>query len=88
MAKKVLVLIGGFSAEREVSLSSGKDIAAALQTKGYETLLYDLQNAWDFVEVLKKEKPDVFFAWVIIGKGSIIFWPVFDLVLDNLIFFV
>ncbi len=36
----------------------------------------------------KKEKPDVFFAWVIIGKGSIIFWPVFDLVLDNLIFFV
>lgn len=61
MAKKVLVLIGGFSAEREVSLSSGKDIAAALQTKGYETLLYDLQNAWDFVEVLKKEKPDVVF---------------------------
>lgn len=61
MAKKVLVLIGGFSAEREVSLSSGKDIAAALQAKGYETLLYDLQNAWDFVEVLKKEKPDVVF---------------------------
>jgi len=26
--------------------------------------------------------------WIIIGKGSIIFWSVFDLVLDNLIFFV
>lgn len=61
MAKKVLVLIGGFSAEREVSLSSGKDIAEALKSKGYEVFLYDLQDAWDFVKVLQKEKPDVVF---------------------------
>ena len=26
MAKKVLLLLGGFSSEREVSLSAGKDI--------------------------------------------------------------
>lgn len=61
MAKKVLVLIGGFSAEREVSLSSGKDIAEALKSKGYKVFLYDLQDAWDFVKVLQKEKPDVVF---------------------------
>lgn len=61
MAKKVLVLIGGFSAEREVSLSSGKDIAEALKYKGYKVFLYDLQDAWDFVKVLQKEKPDVVF---------------------------
>ena len=61
MAKKVLVLMGGFSAEREVSLSSGKDIADALITKGYDVILYDLQDTWDFVAVLKKEKPDVVF---------------------------
>ncbi len=61
MTKKVLVLMGGFSAEREVSLSSGKDIANALETKGYDVLLYDLKDAWDFVKVLQKEKPDVVF---------------------------
>ncbi len=61
MAKKVLVLMGGFSAEREVSLSSGNDIAKALETKGYDVILYDLQDAWDFVSVLQKERPDVVF---------------------------
>ncbi len=61
MTKKVLVLMGGFSAEREVSLSSGQDIAKALEKKGYEVILYDLQNAWDLVKVLQKEKPDVVF---------------------------
>lgn len=61
MSKKVLVLIGGFSAERDVSLSAGKDIEKALKSKGYDVLLYDLQDAWDFVKVLKKEKPDVVF---------------------------
>ena len=33
MSKKILVLMGGFSAEREVSLSSGQDIVDALETK-------------------------------------------------------
>ncbi len=61
MTKKVLVLMGGFSAEREVSLSSGGDIAAALKSKGYDVVLYDLQNTWDFIDVLQKEKPDVVF---------------------------
>lgn len=61
MAKKVLVLMGGFSAEREVSLSSGGDIAEALKSKGYDVVLYDLQNTWDFIDVLQKEKPDVVF---------------------------
>ena len=61
MSKKVLLLTGGFSSERDVSLSAGKDIEKALLSKGYEVLLYDLQNTWDFVDILKKEKPDVVF---------------------------
>ena len=36
MTKKVMVLMGGFSAEREVSLQSGAGIAEALRRKGYE----------------------------------------------------
>ena len=61
MTKKVLVLVGGFSAEREVSLSSAKDLENALKKKGYVTVIYDLQDTWDFVNVLQEEKPDVVF---------------------------
>lgn len=61
MSKKVLLLLGGFSSEREVSLSAGKDIEKALLSKGYEVVAYDLKDAWDFVRVLKEEKPDVVF---------------------------
>lgn len=59
--KKVLVLKGGFSSERDVSLVSGSNIAQALKTKGYTVLEYDLTDTWDFVNVLEKEKPDVVF---------------------------
>ena len=61
MSKKVIVLSGGFSAEREVSLISGKGVAEALQQEGYQVILYDLQNIRDFMAVLEKEKPDVVF---------------------------
>ena len=61
MAKKVLVLMGGFSAEREVSLTTGKCVCAALKKAGYEVVSHDLQNGFELVETLKKEKPDVVF---------------------------
>ena len=35
---KVAVLMGGFSAEREVSLSSGRECAAALRGEGFEVV--------------------------------------------------
>ena len=61
MSKKVLVLMGGFSAEREVSLVTGKNVAEALIRKGYDVFTHDLVDGFEFVEVLKKEKPDVVF---------------------------
>lgn len=61
MSKKVLVMMGGFSAEREVSLVSGKGIAEALKNEGYKVVPYDLKDVCDFVSVLQKEKPDVVF---------------------------
>lgn len=50
--------MGGFSAEREVSLSSGQDIVDALKQKGYDAFVHDLTDVWKFIEVLKNEKPD------------------------------
>ena len=38
---KIVVLMGGTSSEREVSLSSGKNIAEALKQNGHEILLLD-----------------------------------------------
>ena len=53
MSKKVLVLMGGFSAERDVSLSSGPNIAAALESKGYQVVRHDLTDAWKLLDVLR-----------------------------------
>ena len=59
MQKKVLLLYGGFSAEKEVSKNSKNDIATALRSKGYNVVEHELQNVWNFLEVLQSEKPDV-----------------------------
>lgn len=61
MSKKVLVLCGGFSAEREVSLVTGRGAAEALRQKGYEVRLHDLTDVWELIEVLKQEKPAAVF---------------------------
>ena len=56
---KVLLLYGGFSAERDVSISAKNDIKNALISKNHEVIEHDLQDVWRFLEVLKTEKPDV-----------------------------
>lgn len=56
---KVLVLMGGTSAEREVSLQSGTAVLEALRNIGYQA------EGWDFdpetLDTIQKSKPDVVF---------------------------
>lgn len=59
MAKRVAVLYGGMSAEREVSLSSGKAVIRALSELGYDAVPIDAQA--DVAEQLAKSRPDVAF---------------------------
>ncbi len=59
MTKHVAVLIGGWSNEREVSLSSGRACAAALRGAGYEVSEVDVGR--DIAGVLAELKPDVGF---------------------------
>ena len=59
--KKVLVVMGGFSDERDISLLSGHQVAEALTQSGYEVIPYDLKDVTDFVENLKQVRPDVVF---------------------------
>ncbi len=56
---KVAVLMGGISAEREVSLSSGRECAAALREAGYEAIEVDAGR--DLAARLSEIKPDVVF---------------------------
>jgi D-alanine-D-alanine ligase len=57
--KHVAVLMGGWSAERAVSLNSGRGCADALEAAGYRVTRVDV--ARDIAEVLAKLKPDVAF---------------------------
>src|SRR5271166_5662080 len=56
MAKHVAVLMGGWSAERDVSLRSGTACAAALTRRGYQVTLIDVGR--DIAAVLTAVKPD------------------------------
>jgi D-alanine-D-alanine ligase len=57
MSKHVAVLMGGWSAEREVSLRSGKACADALERQGYRVTRIDV--ARDIASVLAGLKPQV-----------------------------
>lgn len=66
--KKIMVVCGGFSSEREISLRSGKAVFDALQKKGYvNAFLFDLtrENAGRIIEI----RPDIVFI-ALHGKGG------------------
>src|SRR4029453_13510589 len=57
MSKHVAVLMGGWSAEREISLRSGKACADALVRRGYRVTRIDVGR--DIASVLTTVNPDV-----------------------------
>lgn len=60
MSKHVAVLMGGISREREVSLVSGQEVAAALDSLGYRVTLVDVGRQMG--KQLEEVKPDVAFV--------------------------
>ena len=58
--KRVAVLMGGLSAEREVSLDSGKGCAEALRGEGFDVIEVDPKTS-DLTAQLHAAKPDVAF---------------------------
>ncbi len=57
MSKHVAVLMGGWSAEREVSLRSGEACARALEGEGFRVTRVDVDR--NIAEVLARLRPDV-----------------------------
>lgn len=58
--KHVALLVGGLSAEREVSLMSGKGVEKALNELGYQVTTIDV--ARDIAKKIEQAKPDVAFV--------------------------
>ena len=68
--KKVLVVRGGISSERDVSLDGGRVVADALKKVGYTVVTHDLTEDTDaLIRVLQQEKPDVVFN-ALHGRGG------------------
>jgi D-alanine-D-alanine ligase len=63
------VLMGGWSAEREVSLSSGKECTAALKSLGYEARSIDVTRDLGALMAALTPRPDVVFN-ALHGRGG------------------
>jgi D-alanine-D-alanine ligase len=61
MTKTVAVLMGGWSSEREVSLSSGANVARALEDQGYAVRLTDIPRDMGAIMAALTPRPDVVF---------------------------
>ena len=60
--RKVAVLMGGISSEREISCASGQGVLSALNQAGYSAFPVDLTHDMNaFVSIINREKPEVVF---------------------------
>lgn len=57
--KRVAVLMGGVSMERDISLRTGSAISKALRNLGYDIIDVDVGYGFDLVDKLKGDRPDV-----------------------------
>ena len=57
--KKVMLISGGISAEREISLISGKEVAKSLDRLGHKIIHVDANL--NLLEKIEESKPDVIF---------------------------
>ena len=59
MKKKILIISGGVSKEREISLQTGSQVAKELKKNNYKVKICDPN--YRLLEVTKKFKPDIIF---------------------------
>lgn len=61
MSKHVALLVGGWSAERQVSLTKGKEVEQALRDGGYRVTVIDVKKDLAALAAALSPKPDVVF---------------------------
>ena len=67
--KDVALLVGGWSVEREVSLTKGKDVETALKQAGYSVRVIDVHKDLESLLAALSPKPDVVFN-NLYGRGG------------------
>ena len=72
MAKKVALLLGGWSAERQVSLEKGKKVEIALREAGYDVTVIDVKKDIPALVKALTPKPDAVFNNLHGGRRSAI----------------
>ena len=60
-AKRIGVVMGGTSAEREISLRSGRAVARALEKAGFEVVRLEIGNQLHTLKTLNEARLDVAF---------------------------
>ncbi len=58
MSKRIAVLMGGISAEREVSLVSGKACVEALREAGYQAIGIELRRSKSTAPMFRPRSPE------------------------------
>src|SRR5262249_33565823 len=69
VSRRVAVLMGGWSSEREVSLVSGRECAKALSDSGYRAFTIDVTRDLAAFTKALKPRPDVIFN-ALHGRGG------------------
>lgn len=69
ICKKVLILSGGNTSERQISLVSAKAVKNALEEDGYKVIIFDLSNGINHIKKLS-QKVDVVFPLIHGKKGE------------------
>ncbi len=59
MKKKILIISGGISKEREISLDTGRQVSNELKKNGYK--VKTCEPDYNLVEIVKRFKPDIIF---------------------------
>lgn len=72
----VMVIAGGLSAERDVSLRSGRRLAESLREEGEDVSVVDLDAS--LVPSLQNDPPDVVIPLVHGAAGRTARWPMFS----------
>ena len=69
MKKKILIISGGISKEREISIDTGKQVTRELKKNGYKIKI--CEPNYNLTIIIKKFKPDIIFTDQAIGQFSV-----------------
>ena len=75
MKKKILIISGGFSKEREISLQTGNQVAKELKKNGYIVKICEPNH--NLYDLAKSFKPDIILMLCMANTGKMAMFKLF-----------